>query len=98
MFANQPIPRAEMVRFLQAKAPHAKCCACGRSDFAGFDEFNVNGAGEEARMALIGFPFGGYDIHGAKATDVVVFACNNCGTVWQLLRSTMMSWLNANPR
>ncbi|MGC0326259.1 putative Zn finger protein [Bradyrhizobium sp. USDA 326] len=94
MYETKPIPQSEIVRFMQAKTPHAKCSGCGQSSFALVNEENINGAGLEARMALTGYPFPGYDIFKARTTDVVVFMCNNCGTVWQLSRKPVCDWLS----
>jgi hypothetical protein len=97
MYEKSPIPRAELIRFLGAKCPSPRCAGCGSNNFALFEESNIDGKGTVGRMAATGFPFPDYDITSAKAVDVVALACNNCGTLWQMFRPTVVAWFAQNP-
>ena len=97
MYESAPIPRSDIIRYLNSKAPRAKCSACGHGEFSVTNEMDLDGKGLTARLVLVGFPFPGYEIPKAKTVEVLALACNNCGTIWQVLRKAVTSWLAVNP-
>jgi hypothetical protein len=97
MYETSPIPRAELIRFLSAKCSNPRCAGCGSNNFALVDESNIDGQGTVGRMSIMGFLFPGYEIMTAKAVATVVMSCNNCGTLWQVFRPTVVAWLAQNP-
>jgi hypothetical protein len=83
----------ELARYFKAKNVDSRCSRCGENSWSLHDTEKVLGTAS----ILVGSD----GVIRGDGTDgylsLVSMSCNNCGTIWSLLRGGVNAWLDLNP-